>query len=320
MAGTAPTPAAPADTVFRFFNKEQGKNYAQYRLNYHSRLYQTIVDRHTSTGGQLTTLLDVGCGPGTAVRTLAPLFEHAIGIDPSHGMINTALSMTDAGDATKLEPIRFEISQAEELGSNLSPPIADGSVDLITAATSAHHFDMAGFWTRAAQVLKPGGTVALWCSGSLTVDPSMPNFACMQVALDSHEELLKDHTGAGSLLTRNLYRDLPLPWTLATPVPEFDETTSFRKEWGTGGDSEPGNEFFSHQPPADMDTLEKMLGTTGSVARWRKANPDAVGTERDVARIIRRRVEKCFREAGVEAGKELLKGGVAGVLLIVKKK
>lgn len=34
----------------------------------------------------------------------------------------------------------------------------------------------------------------------------------------------------GNLLAENLYVDLPLPWTLAQPVPDFDETTFFREE------------------------------------------------------------------------------------------
>ncbi len=127
------------------------------------------MDRHKSTGGELNTILDVGCGPGIAVRTLAPSFVHAIGLDPSEGMISEARSL--GGISSNGKAIRFEVSSAEELGSNLSPPIADGSVDLITAATAAHWFNMSGFWPRAAQILKPGGSVAIWTSSSLVRSP-----------------------------------------------------------------------------------------------------------------------------------------------------
>lgn len=70
---------------------------------------------------------------------LAPRFTHAIGLDPSEAMIATARSF---GGSSSTEPIRFDISTGEDLGSNLSPPVLDGTVDLITAATVAHWFDM----------------------------------------------------------------------------------------------------------------------------------------------------------------------------------
>jgi ubiquinone/menaquinone biosynthesis C-methylase UbiE len=125
-----------AEKTFKSFTKDQGDNYAQYRRGYHPDLYKRIINHHTSTGGELNTILDVGCGPGTASRALAPQFAHAIGIDPSEGMINTARSL--AGASSTSEPIRFEISTAEDLGSHLSPPVEDSSVDLITASTAAH--------------------------------------------------------------------------------------------------------------------------------------------------------------------------------------
>src|ERR1700753_993434 len=137
MSGTIPDPASfKQETTFSSFNHEQGTNYAENRRNYHPGLYQAIIDRHTATGGEFDTLLDVGCGPGTAVRTLAPRFVHAIGLDPSEGMISTARSL--GGTSSTSEPIRFDVSTAEKLGTNLSPVIEDGSVDLITAATAAH--------------------------------------------------------------------------------------------------------------------------------------------------------------------------------------
>jgi trans-aconitate 3-methyltransferase len=319
MSDSAPTPSSfPVETTFRSFTHEQGTNYARNRRDYHPRLYQIIIDYHTSTGGQLNTILDVGCGPGRAIFTLAPRFAHAIGLDPSEGMISTARSVSSI--SSNPEPIRFDVATAEDLGSNLLPPIPDGSVDLITAATAAHWFDMSGFWPRAAQVLKPGGSVALWTSGSIRVHPSVPNYAAIQTAIDKLKEPLEDYMAPGNWLTRNLYVDLPLPWTLATPVPGFDEATFLRKEWGMGGKSEPGDQFYAVQQPADLDTLEKVLGTASPVTRWREAHPNLVGTERDVVRMVRREIESLLHEAGVEKGKEILKGGVAGVLLMVKKK
>jgi SAM-dependent methyltransferase len=305
--------AVPKEKTFSSYNQEQGKAYAQIRRDYAPNVYQTIIDHHRSTGGQLDTLLDVGCGPGTALGTLAPHFTHAVGLDPSEGMLATARSLglvTSTG-----EPVRMGVSTAEALGANLEPPVADSSVDLITAANAAHWFDMSGFWPSAARVLKPGGSVALWTSGAGRVHPDTPNAAAIQVAMDEHEEqYLKPYFEPGNILVRNRYVDLPLPWTLAQPVPEFDETTFFRKDWQVG------EKFFVGETEVDLDTFEKMMSTGSAVTRWRQAHPDDVGTERDVVRINRRAMEKLLHEAGVEKGKERLKGIVYGAVLMVKKK
>ena len=81
-----------------------------------------------------------------------------------------------------------------------------------------------------------------------------------------------------------------------------------------------GDEFLMGQPRSDLDTMEKAMGTMSTVTRWREAHPDAVGTERDVVRMMRREIERLLHEAGVERGKEMVNGGVAGVLLMVKKR
>ncbi|EXJ70449.1 uncharacterized protein A1O5_06518 [Cladophialophora psammophila CBS 110553] len=304
--------AFPKEKTFSSYNKEQGKFYAQVRRDYHPKVYEAIIDHHTSTGGGHDTILDVGCGPGTAARGLASHFAHVIGLDPSEGMISTARSIGLVSSTA--EPARFERSTAEELGANLSPPLPDSSVDLITAANAAHWFDMSGFWPSAARVLKPGGTVALWTSGEIRAHPSMPNAAAIQEAFDEHQERdMKPYLEPGSLLVRGRYADLPLPWTLAQPVSEFDKTTFVRKEW------DPSEQFFVGMPEADLDMFEKMMATGSAETRWRQAHPDDVGTERDVLKILRKKIEQLLQEAGVEKGKEKLKATVYGVLLLVKK-
>jgi hypothetical protein len=69
-----------------------------------------------------------------------------------------------------------------------------------------------------------------------------------------------------------------------------------------------------------MDTMEKIFSTASPVQRWRDAHPDAVGTDRDIVKIMRSEIERLLHEVGVEKGKELIKGSLTGVLLMVKKK
>jgi SAM-dependent methyltransferase len=301
------------EKTFSSYNHDQGIKYAKARRDYNPSLYQNILDHHASTGGKLDVLLDVGCGPGLATRALSPHFTDAIGLDPSSGMIHTARSL--GGVTSTSSPIRYELSTAEQLGENLTPPLEDGSVDLITASNAAHWFNMSGFWVAAARVLKPGGTVALWTSGNICAHPSMPNAAAIQAAFDTHQERhLVPYYEPGNLLTRNRYSTLPLPWTLDTPVSEFDELSFFRKDWQVG------DEFHTGDPEVDLDTFEKMMATGSPQMRWHQAHPDLVGTEKDVLKILRKDIEQLLHEAGVEKGKELVRGTAQGVLLMVKKK
>ncbi|KEF56875.1 uncharacterized protein A1O9_07065 [Exophiala aquamarina CBS 119918] len=313
MSEVKSTPTFQKEKTFLSYNHEQGKAYAQVRRDYHPNVYQTVLDYHTSTGGQLDTLVDVGCGPGNATRQLGMHFNHAVGLDPSQGMISMARSL--GGSTSTSEAVRFEISDAQELGANISPPIQDSSVDLIIAATAAHWFDMSGFWPRAARVLKPGGSVAIWTTGEPRTDPNLPNAIAIQAAVEEHEERnLRPYFEPGNLLNRNRYRDLLLPWTLPQPVPEFDESAFIRKEWDYG------DQFIVGEPEVDLDTFEKVWASASAQTRWYQAHPDDVGTERDPVKMLRRKLEALLHDAGVEKGKEWLRGAVGGTLLVVKKK
>ncbi|KAK3691647.1 hypothetical protein LTR37_018526 [Vermiconidia calcicola] len=301
------------ENTFRQFDQGKANVYAQVRRDYQPSVYETIVNQHTSTGGQLDTLIDVGCGPGMVLRTLAPNFNHAIGLDASEGMIAAARSANFVTGSS--EPVRFEVGTAEELTRDLPHVVQDASVDLITVANAAHWFDMPKFWQSAARVLKPGGSVAVWTSGEIRVHPSVPNAAAIEAAMYRLEEhYLTPYRHAGNKLVRNGYVDLPLPWTLTPPVNEFDESTFLRRVW------DPKEEFFTGQREVDLDTFEKMMGTGSAVVRWREAHPHDVGTERDVVKMQRREIERLLHEGGVKKGEERVRGAVQGVVLVVKKR
>jgi len=123
----------------------------------------------------------------------------------------------------------------------------------------------------------------------------------------------------GNFLVQNRYRDLHLPWTgsLDQRVAGFDEARFLRLEW-------PTDQPFHAPGPHDeegvsLDIFEKLVATGSAETRWRQANPDLVGTEKDVLRILRRKIENLLQEAGVEPGRETLRGVVDGVILFVKK-
>lgn len=302
--------------TFRTYTQAQGESYAAARPGYSPDLFKIIIDQHVSTGGQLDTVVDAGCGTGQATRDLAPYFSHAIGLDPSEGMITTARGASKS----MASPIRFDLSAGEILGTDLEPPVADGSVDLITAATAAHWFDMARFWATAARILKPGGTVALWARTAMAVDPSkMPNGPAIKAVVDEVDRALLPHDRLGSILTRDLYIDLPLPWGIETPIKGFDKESLVRKEWNKNREYIEGEGDLGLGAAVSVEELEALMGTNSSVTRWREANPDKARTEEDLLRDMGRRVKSLLAEVDVKPGERVVRGGVAIVLLMVKK-
>ena len=306
------------EKTFTAYSSADGAMYAKARPTYHANLYKRILDHHVSTGGHLQTLVDVGCGPGTVVRALAGQFETAIGLDPSEGMIATARQLGDGSTSGSGQAIRFEQSTAEQLGD-----VADGSVDLITAATAAHWFDMERFWRRAARALRPGGSVAIWIAKRAQVHQDVPNSEAIQACIETHmREELAPYREPGNWLVERLYVGLTLPWEL-TPVEHgFDRGSLVRKEWGTPGNADAdaaGDEFFSSGRSANLDGFSATLATVSPVTRWRQAHPDKVGTDDDVVQAMRRDIARLLHEAGVPEGREELKGRVVGVLLMVKR-
>lgn len=179
---------------------------------------------------------------------------------------------------------------------------------------------MPRFWPTAARILKPGGTVALWTSRAATVHPAMPNAAAINTALQEIEDKeLGPYIEPGNQMARELYANIGLPWTIDPPERAFDEGTFVRKFFGTKED-EPLFFDINSDRLFDLDTMEKALATASPITRWQQAHPELVGTEDDIVRRMRRIVETLLHEAGVEKGKELVRGVAAGVLLLVKKK
>jgi SAM-dependent methyltransferase len=311
----------PTEKTFTAYTATQGELYAAARRDYHPSVYAAVLGQHTSlASAPLSLLVDAGCGPGRATAALAPHFTHALGLDPSAGMIATARGLAAAYPASESgEPIRFAVSTAEALGADLSgdagPAVEEGSVSLVIAANAAHWFSMPGFWRAAARQLAPGGSVALWTSGHVRVHPLCPGAEAVQAAMDAHvEKYLKPFSNEGNEIVRSGYDLLKRPWEVEPPVTEFEEAGYWRKQWVLG---EP---FVVGEDEVDLEVFEKMMSTGSAVTRWRQAHPELVGTEQDVLRILRREIEAILHKEGVEPGKEKVKGTAQGVLIMFRKK
>ena len=96
-------------------------------------------------------VLDIGCGPGTAVRQAAGEGIRVTGVDPSEPMIHLARSLTrvrrPAGE------IEWLVAGAEDL------PLPDDSVTKCWSLASVHHWpDLECGVSEVRRVLRDGGT------------------------------------------------------------------------------------------------------------------------------------------------------------------
>jgi SAM-dependent methyltransferase len=95
-------------------------------------------------------LLDVGCGPGTIARRLAPLFEAVVGLDPDPEMLAEAARL---GTAEGIPQATWVRERAEALPADL------GLFRVITFAASFHWMDRPRVARAVRTMLTPGGAV-----------------------------------------------------------------------------------------------------------------------------------------------------------------
>jgi len=242
-------------------------------------------------GGKTGVLLDVGCGPGMATRIFSKHFDLAIGADPGESMIKLATEL--GGETAKGEPVRWVISTAEEIDK--IEGLEKGSVDLVIAAFAAHWFDMPKFWAAAAEVMKPGGTVALWTSYREVAEPKTPEEAKVRAVFNSfHKNVIEAYAVEGGKISSNGYRDLILPWSdnsglSPTTAALFNRDAFVRKdltrqELATGDTAK----AVAKDPLATSiwQRVENLLDTLDPVTRWREAHPELAGTDKDCVKIL----------------------------------
>ncbi|OBS27899.1 hypothetical protein FPOA_01841 [Fusarium poae] len=295
---TAPasqTEHQPRDIIFRNYSSQQASNYAEGRLGYSEDLIKFILKQHNSTGGRNGVVLDVGCGPGLATRMLAPHFDVAYGADPGKSMIEKAQQI--GGTSRTGAHIMYKLSGAEEVDK--IDGLDHSSVDLITAATAAHWFEMPKFWEAAAKLLKPGGTVVIW-----TVFRQSDTFGDNTVQAlieDFRENVLGPYNSEGSQLTHDGYINLVMPWDDPATASLYDRQSSSRHELSAKDGYLPKTYMLDNKSSdvsldEKLQRFEKLVNSFGAVNRWQQANPELVGKKDDIVRILMHKLREAAEE------------------------
>lgn len=129
--------------------------YVRYRPDYPEALLRALIEE---TGlGSSSVVADLGSGTGISAEMLLRSGCQVYGVEPNGPMRRAAEEALGANPR-----FRSVDGRAEATG------LANGSVDLVTAAQAFHWFDLPATRVEIARVLRPGGRVAVFWNARLT--------------------------------------------------------------------------------------------------------------------------------------------------------
>lgn len=132
---------------------------------------------------QESTVLDVACGPGALVLTMAPKVRYAFGADLTHEMLRQA---TEFQAEKQIGNAAFVCNEGEKL------PFADGNFDLVTCQYAFHHMPKPELVLQEMlRVTKPDGRIF--------VDDTLGPEADEKFELHNRIEIIRDPSHTSSL-------------------------------------------------------------------------------------------------------------------------
>ena len=133
------------------------ENYERYRMGYPDELARAVL---RYAGRDIRTALEVGAGTGKATRVFAARGIQVTALEPDPEMAGVLRRTTD-GLPVQPMVVTFEAFRAP------------GRFELLYAGASWHWMDPATRWSRAADLLEPGGVLALFGRADRLLDDAL---------------------------------------------------------------------------------------------------------------------------------------------------
>ncbi|KAJ7434489.1 S-adenosyl-L-methionine-dependent methyltransferase [Mycena galericulata] len=269
-------------------------SYAASRPTYPRLLFDVVLQFHKEGSAndnvdRWQRAVDLGCGTGMDHDEHAG-FQTVIALDPSPNMVKVAQESLPHELKTRID---FRQGFAEDLSF-----IEAGTVDVITAAQSAHWFDWSRAWPEFHRILKPGGTFAFWGYSHFRL-PQYPELTPLISAYSQGTDLatsLGPHWEPGRKIVDNHFLDIDAPaasgWAALTRV----------FYTGSHYPALPTPREVIVKKTMSWDDFEGYLRTYSSLHRYHEAFPeDRQRPDGDIATRFRRSL---MEGAGVAEGGE----------------
>jgi len=220
-------------STFKDLFSPQASDYARFRPVYPPELYAWLAAQ--APARQLA--VDVGTGNGQAAIALAAHFERVIGVEPSEGQL---------ANATPASRVEYRRGAAEATG------VEAASADLLTVAQAFHWFAHDAFFAEVRRVVRPGGSLAVWCYGLTRITPEVD--AAVHIL---YEDLLGPYWEPERKLVETGYRDIAVPFDeIPSPAFAMQQSWTFDHLLGYLGTWSPRKRFAAER---GKDALEIAL-------------------------------------------------------------